>query len=118
MKRELINRYSRGARRLLDLACGRGGDLLKWADADVQEVVGVDLSPKEIEEANRRYRELKKKVPASVDKFQLIPKPNTDTDRSAYPCIHSVGEADHSRLPAVRCAWTYVAYPLWSPGYA
>ena len=61
VKRELIQRYSRGARRLLDLACGRGGDLNKWADAGIKEVVGIDLSPKEIEEAKRRLRELRGK---------------------------------------------------------
>jgi 2-polyprenyl-3-methyl-5-hydroxy-6-metoxy-1,4-benzoquinol methylase len=59
VKRELINTYSRGSRRLLDLACGRGGDLNKWADADIREVVGVDLSPKEIDEAKRRYQQLR-----------------------------------------------------------
>ena len=61
VKRELIRTYAGGARRLLDLACGRGGDLQKWADAEVREVVAVDLSPKEIEEARRRYRELRGK---------------------------------------------------------
>ena len=62
VKRELINCYARGARRLLDLACGRGGDLKKWADAGIKEVVGVDLSPMEIQEAKRRYKELKGKM--------------------------------------------------------
>ena len=31
----------------------------KWVDAEVREVVGVDLSPKEIDEAKRRYRQLR-----------------------------------------------------------
>lgn len=39
--------------------CWSAGDLQKWADAQVREVVGVDLSPKEIEEAKRRYRQLR-----------------------------------------------------------
>jgi len=59
VKRELIKAYAGGASRLLDLACGRGGDMKKWADAQIAEVVGVDLSPKEIEEAQRRYREMR-----------------------------------------------------------
>jgi len=66
VKRELIKTFAGGARRLLDLGCGRGGDLHKWADAGIKHVVGVDLSPKEIEEAKRRFRELRGK-PLEVD---------------------------------------------------
>jgi SAM-dependent methyltransferase len=43
---------------LLDLACGRGGDLHKWQAAGVRFVKGVDLSPAEVTEAQRRYGEL------------------------------------------------------------
>lgn len=37
--------------RLLDLACGRGGDMWKWLDAGLSYVKGYDLSPGEISEA-------------------------------------------------------------------
>ena len=57
IKRALITRFAGGAERLLDLACGRGGDIHKWFDAGVAYVLGVDLSPGEIEEAKRRYAE-------------------------------------------------------------
>ena len=57
IKRALITRFAGGAPRLLDLACGRGGDIHKWFDAGIQYVLGVDLSPGEIEEAKRRYGE-------------------------------------------------------------
>ena len=57
IKRELLARFARctpgGA--MLDLACGRGGDLRKWMDLGVGRVVGVDLSPGEVAEARRRY---------------------------------------------------------------
>lgn len=56
VKRKLINRFAYGAERLLDLACGRGGDLWKWIDANVTYVKGIDLSPAEIEEARSRYK--------------------------------------------------------------
>ena len=39
---------------LLDLACGRGGDIWKWIDADVQSVLGVDISEHEVAECRRR----------------------------------------------------------------
>ena len=57
IKRAMINRFAYGSDRLLDLACGRGGDLWKWFDADIKYVKGVDLSPGEIEEAKGRYRQ-------------------------------------------------------------
>jgi SAM-dependent methyltransferase len=64
IKRELINAFAGGAPRLLDLACGRGGDLHKWVAAGVGYVRGVDLSPGEIQEARRRYGETKAGVEA------------------------------------------------------
>ena len=62
IKRELINAFAGGAPRLLDLACGRGGDLHKWTAAGVEYVMAVDLSPGEIQEAARRYQETKAEV--------------------------------------------------------
>ena len=89
VKRALIDAYAAGATRFLDLACGRGGDLCaprpprrtplalharartagadgrgcggrnKWNDAGVREVVGIDLSPQEINEAARRFSEMR-----------------------------------------------------------
>ncbi len=83
-----MHRFAWQADRLLDLACGRGGDIHKWAKAEVRiclhgvlmdsvrehlnnapflfaltnnvcvqikYVKGVDLSPAEIEEAQRRF---------------------------------------------------------------
>merc|ERR1719321_1412432 len=53
VKRLLLRRFARGA--LLDLCCGRGGDLQKWWDAGVRYVLGIDLAELEVEEARRRY---------------------------------------------------------------
>lgn len=57
MKRALIEAYAPPGGRLLDLGCGRGGDIDKWWRAGVKEVVGVDLSDKELEEARKRVGE-------------------------------------------------------------
>lgn len=74
---------------MLDLACGRGGDIWKWADAQVcssvklnvlhgvhrhqsmqtvsmmdmqiKYIKGIDLSPNEVQEARRRFQEMKVK---------------------------------------------------------
>ena len=55
VKRHLITTFASGASSLLDIACGRGGDIHKWDSAKIQHVHGIDISPREIEEAKRRY---------------------------------------------------------------
>ena len=40
---------------------GRGGDLQKWAENGVQYVLGLDISPEECKEANRRYSDMRAK---------------------------------------------------------
>lgn len=53
-KKLLIDAFVPRGAALLDIACGRGGDAWKWADAGVSEVVGVDVSSVELAEATRR----------------------------------------------------------------
>ena len=67
IKRELINAFSGGpGASLLDLACGRGGDVWKWMDAGLSYVLGVDLSPGEVAEAARRFEEARAKRGAAA----------------------------------------------------
>jgi SAM-dependent methyltransferase len=54
-KREIIERYvCAGHCRVLDLACGRGGDIGKFARSGAATYVGVDMSPGCVAEARRR----------------------------------------------------------------
>lgn len=55
-KRTLIEKHARGADLLVDVACGRGNDLHKWAAAGIKRVVGVDVSGAQIAEARRRAK--------------------------------------------------------------
>jgi mRNA (guanine-N7-)-methyltransferase len=60
IKTLLINLYCRklgSGLSVLDLCCGRGGDLGKWAKQNINHYVGVDLSGPLVEEAKNRYRE-------------------------------------------------------------
>ncbi|MEW5310554.1 MAG: hypothetical protein WDW38_002342 [Sanguina aurantia] len=57
IKQGLILRFASGAGRLLDLCCGRGGDINKWRVAKVHHVKGVDISEAEVREAQRRFKE-------------------------------------------------------------
>ena len=44
-----------GCAALLDLACGRGGDVHKWIDLGVPCVKGLDVSARSLQEARERY---------------------------------------------------------------
>lgn len=55
VKLKLLCQYAKGAGRLLDVACGRGGDIMKWSRASIAHAHGIDISHGEILEARRRY---------------------------------------------------------------
>ena len=58
-KRRMIDAVARSfapsSLRVLDLACGKGGDIGKWLEYDPREYVGVDLSQRSLEEAASRF---------------------------------------------------------------
>ena len=53
----LCDQFNNSNLSILDLCCGRGGDLGKWAKNGIAHYVGVDLSEALVEEAKRRYTE-------------------------------------------------------------
>lgn len=55
VKKDLLERYARNAGALLDVCCGRGGDVHKWIRCGIRQVVGVDISAVELQEARARY---------------------------------------------------------------
>ena len=54
---EFTNKLGRNLS-VLDLCCGKGGDLKKWQKQNVKHYVGCDLSPNSVNEALRRYLEM------------------------------------------------------------
>jgi len=66
IKSTLINEYIEKVKRntddrikVLDVGCGKGGDLQKWQRAGVGHVVGVDIAGTSIEQCKDRYHEMK-----------------------------------------------------------
>jgi len=53
----LIKEYTPPLANVLDLCCGRGGDLSKWEHAEACHVYCVDASAESIAETIRRYKE-------------------------------------------------------------
>lgn len=59
VKRQLYDKYTKNINKLLDLACGKGGDLDKWVSNNIKHVVGYDINEKSITEAKRRVKDYK-----------------------------------------------------------
>lgn len=57
VKRQLYDKYTKNINKLLDLACGKGGDLDKWVSNNIKTVIGYDINEKSIIEAKRRITE-------------------------------------------------------------
>jgi hypothetical protein len=60
VKAEMIGEmaaYGKQPISLLDISVGKGGDLQKWENADIQIVYGIDPDAESIKEANKRFTE-------------------------------------------------------------
>lgn len=56
IKQCLYNKYCNKDQSLLDIACGRGGDMMKWYKTELNNVVAIDICKSSIYEAIRRYK--------------------------------------------------------------
>lgn len=57
----LISKYTNQHDVVLELACGKGGDLIKYARNNISQFIGFDISEKSISEAKRRFLTMKRK---------------------------------------------------------
>ncbi|KAI9186352.1 hypothetical protein LWI28_016474 [Acer negundo] len=55
IKSVLVQLYTRRGDAVLDLACGKGGDLIKWDKAKIGYYVGIDIAEGSIEDCRTRY---------------------------------------------------------------
>ncbi|KAF3335967.1 mRNA cap guanine-N7 methyltransferase 1 [Carex littledalei] len=55
IKSVLIQLYARPGDAVLDLACGKGGDLIKWDKARIGYYVGIDIAEGSIKDCRTRY---------------------------------------------------------------
>ena len=59
VKTYLIQEYGRNCKRVLDLACGKGGDLQKWREQNIKDYVGIDIADRSIADAVVRFKKMK-----------------------------------------------------------
>ncbi|KAF9466382.1 mRNA capping enzyme-domain-containing protein [Collybia nuda] len=50
---------STGVGKVLDMGCGKGGDMTKWAKAKVKELIGVDIAAVSVDQARSRWESLR-----------------------------------------------------------
>ncbi|CAE6460082.1 unnamed protein product [Rhizoctonia solani] len=70
------NPHGRGTTsgKVLDLGCGKGGDLRKWGKASIREYVGLDIADVSISQARNRHTE-------------LVPSQRFDAEFHAFDCF-------------------------------
>ncbi|MCO5557355.1 hypothetical protein L7F22_010918 [Adiantum nelumboides] len=69
VKATLIASHTRRGSRVVDLACGKGGDLSKWDKARISSYTGLDCSPGSLQQARSRYQFARFSFPA---RFLLV----------------------------------------------
>lgn len=89
IKAELIGEvagYLKNPISLLDISVGKGGDIQKWENADIQNVYGIDPDLESVKEANERFMKFVKegRVKSSRNYFfeqKPISDPNTNINK-------------------------------------
>ncbi|ODQ65547.1 hypothetical protein NADFUDRAFT_82589 [Nadsonia fulvescens var. elongata DSM 6958] len=65
IKYVLIKNNSQPYQRILDLGCGKGGDIHKWENAGVSRFVGIDIAEVSIKQAIQRFKVRNRRFSAS-----------------------------------------------------
>eukprot|EP00892_Ulva_mutabilis_P000157 jgi/Ulvmu1/10141/UM006_0095.1 len=99
IKRTLLQRFASDAHRLLDLACGRGGDLHKWLDCRIQYVRGYDIAEGEIEEAKARFESILNDPSEKNSRYAEAAR----AMKVDFVCTHDIGDKVWAAGPLYDC---------------
>ncbi|KAI8071300.1 guanine-N(7)-methyltransferase domain-containing protein [Gongronella butleri] len=59
LKSVLIHRHARSHDCVLDMGCGKGGDLNKWAKARIRHLIAADIAAVSLDQMRGRYQDLR-----------------------------------------------------------
>ena len=106
IKSVLIAEYApRPATRVLDLACGKLGDLAKWRQAGARTYCGIDISRVGIEDARGRFNSSPRRGGASEVAARLVRADLGATDLTAARVL---GEAEQFDAISIQFALHYL----------
>lgn len=79
IKKTYLNKYVNEPSTLLDLASGKGGDILKWKqNKNIKSVIGYDIDEDSVKEAKKRLKNINVKIPV---RFKV-----TDLSKNVVKC--------------------------------
>ncbi|WVQ74535.1 hypothetical protein IAR50_004136 [Cryptococcus sp. DSM 104548] len=79
IKSVLIGKFAHRPRgKVLDVGCGKGGDLNKWKQARIALYVGIDLAEQSVEQAADRYQRLRNAFQGYFYAFDCFSNPLSD----------------------------------------
>jgi mRNA (guanine-N7-)-methyltransferase len=109
IKHALLMHFAYGKERLIDLGCGRGGDIWKWIDVRVKNVTGLDLSDGEIEEAKVRFEEARQRRHSG-------PLPNAEFIQTDKLDMELIPIKPQQRADVVTCMFVIHYFFISEPG--
>lgn len=97
IKRKMFGEYTANLGALLDLACGKGGDISKWIDSNIKFVEAYDNDFKSIERAKTRFEKTFTKITQKGIDFQFRQKdlsietiPSGNTKFNLISCMFAI----------------------------
>ncbi|KAI8320647.1 mRNA capping enzyme, large subunit [Martensiomyces pterosporus] len=119
VKSVMIGQHTHHGCKVLDLGCGKGGDLRKWSYANIGEYVGMDIADVSISQARKRFLEMRNaKFPARFYAQDCYGEPLEKTLRppdykadviSAQFCLHYAFEAEKKARQMMHNVSTHLA---------
>lgn len=126
IKKLLLYEFAGGTNSLLDLCCGRGGDLFKWNSAGIRYVKGLDFAKDEIAEAVDRYQAYRRQeqqgrgVKVDFDQVNDLKRDVfVDVQTGPYDCVSCMFALQYffADAQALRTLLTNVVVNLRPGGY-
>ncbi|XP_043216855.1 mRNA cap guanine-N7 methyltransferase-like [Amphibalanus amphitrite] len=91
---------------VLDMGCGKGGDMLKWKKAEIRHLICVDIAETSVEQCRGRYRDMKQR-----NERERHPQPLFSAEFIAADCTR-VRIQEQFRSPEMRVDLVSVQFAL------